>query len=833
MAVASLQTMDFDRVPLQVEVFELQKARLRSPERVVVDQVEEQPIAELRLRDRTKEPPNLVERKVLDLLLPVRGLRRGIRVFPSHEGSILHVFVHSQEVRSEGGVRVAHTLRHQRGFVQRCSALVAVIALAIAGSASAATVVAFVAAGSGDMVIVSNPHGSTVTGQIRIVLDAAAGTILPVPFSLPGQGSQAFPNVLSAVGATPAILAVETSDTVQISTMPLRLAFPDRPLTLPIRFAPSAPGTGSLVLGILNGVIRISIYEHPTSVTPLVSRIFSSVGEQVTRLRYADLLPVGMSISDGIVVVTPLTGQAVAVSVNAPVRRRAVGRASSPPPILSIAGDACEFATGMRASVPASAGATYRWSLLNATAQGTVTGNALDIALGSRGYASLILDAAGTPGATTAEATFRIEGKPLFESSNATSVTLGEDATIDWTLVGSPPTAQTLSSTDFATVTLEASATSYKYRPTTVGTKIYALNASNTCGASGGSSGTYVVSAACTTPNASVSVPAFVQPNTTFTASMPVGADTYQWQVSGNGSIVSGATSAIATIQAGTSGSISITGTATNGTCTATDTKVVSVSPAPPVISNVSVMPNPVLFGGLAAIDFTTLNTTSWAISSAIGNGFTSDPPHAGSGDGDHFVIYSASSNDGQETMTITASGPGGQTTQTLSFLVSDNAPNTPPTVSPVVATNTPSGLTLAYTLSGANYWVLDPPLCSPGSGRGSGTFSAQCSATRFSEQYYSVYGIGGSGFAGGAVLTVYVSAPSSAAANATFTASMGASHSAYSWSVSNGTILSGQGTQTVTIRAGTAGTPLTIQGTASSGSCCTAIDTVTVTVNP
>jgi hypothetical protein len=61
----------------------------------------------------------------------------------------------------------------------------------------------------------------------------------------------------------------------------------------------------------------------------------------------------------------------------------------------------------------------------------------------------------------------------------------------------------------------------------------------------------------------------------------------------------------------------------------------------------------------------------------------------------------------------------------------------------------------------------------------------------------------------------------------------MGANHSAYSWSVSNGTILSGQGTQTVTIRAGAAGTPLTIQGTASSGSCCTAIDTVTVTVNP
>jgi hypothetical protein len=271
--------------------------------------------------------------------------------------------------------------------------------------------------------------------------------------------------------------------------------------------------------------------------------------------------------------------------------------------------------------------------------------------------------------------------------------------------------------------------------------------------------------------------------------------------------------------------------TAHNATCTATDTKVVVVSSPPPVISNVSVMSNPVIFGGLAAIDFTTSNTTSWTISSAIGNGFSSDPPHSGTGDGDHFVIYSAASNDGQETMTITATGPGGQTTQTLSFLVSDTAPNTPPTISSVVATNTASGLTLSYTLSGANYWVLDPPRCSPGSGRGSGTFTAQCSATRFSEQLYTVYGIGSSGFGGASVLTVYITAPSSAAANTSFTASMGPNHSAYNWSVTNGTILSGQGTQTATIRAGTAGTPLTIQGTASSGTCCTAIDTVSVSI--
>jgi hypothetical protein len=312
---------------------------------------------------------------------------------------------------------------------------------------------------------------------------------------------------------------------------------------------------------------------------------------------------------------------------------------------------------------------------------------------------------------------------------------------------------------------------------------------------------------------------------------MPAGADSYQWQVTGNGSIVSGATSAVVTIQSGASGTLSVTGTAHNGPCSATDTKVVAVSPPLPGISNVNVMPNPVLFGGLAAIEFSTANTTSWEVSSGIGNAFAVDPGRSGSGDGAHFVIYSAAANDGQETVTITATGPGGQTTQTLSFLVSDTAPNTPPTISSVVATNTPSGLSLTYTLAGANYWGVDPR-CSPGSGRGSGTFAAQCSATRFSEQYYPVFAIGSSGYADTAVLTVYVTAPSSATANTSFSASMGPNHSAYNWSVTNGNILSGQGTQTATIRAGTAGTPLTIQGTASNGSS-TAIDTVTVTVSP
>jgi hypothetical protein len=671
-----------------------------------------------------------------------------------------------------------------------------------------------------------------VTGHIRLIPDADASASLPLPFSIPAQGSQAFPSVLSGFGSvsSPAILAVESSDAVRLSGPVLRIGYPERPLTFPVRFNPGTPTIGALVLGILNGLVRVNFFEHQTSSTPLGSRTFGASGEQIARLRYIDLLPANMAISDGYVEVLPLSGQIVGTAENPPTRRHAAGRPSTSPPIVSIAGDpACEFATGIHASVAPITDATYRWSLVNATVQGPLTSNTLDLALGNQGYASLLLEAVFNGSATTVETNIAIGGKPAYARSTATSVTLGQDVTIGWTLTGSAPTSQTLSGTDFAALTLDGSVTSYTYRPTTVGPKSYSLSGSNSCGDSG-SSGTYSVAAPCTVPNASVTVPASVPPNTTFTASMPAGAETYEWQVTGNGSIVSGATSAVVTIEAGASGTLSVTGTAKNGTCMATDTKIVAVSPPLPVISNVSVMPSAIPFGGLAAIEFTTTNTTSWEVSSGIGNGFAVDPGRFGSGDGDFFVLYGACCNDGQETVKVTATGPGGQTTQTVSFLISDSAPNTPPTISSVVATNTPSGLTLTYTLSGANFWGTDPR-CSPGSGRGSGTFTAPCTATRFSEQYYQVIAIGSSGYADTAVLTVYITAPSSTAASTSFTASMGANHSAYNWSVTNGTILSGQGTQTATIRAGTAGTPLTIQGTASSGTCCTATDTVSVSI--
>jgi PKD repeat protein len=74
------------------------------------------------------------------------------------------------------------------------------------------------------------------------------------------------------------------------------------------------------------------------------------------------------------------------------------------------------------------------------------------------------------------------------------------------------------------------------------------------------------------------------------------------------------------------------------------------------------------------------------------------------------------------------------------------------------------------------------------------------------------------------------VSAPDSVAPSATFSASMPFGAASYSWNVTNGTILSGQGTNVVSVRAGSSGS-VSLSGTASNGSGCSASSSATVAI--
>lgn len=611
------------------------------------------------------------------------------------------------------------------------------IVLAITTSASAATVVSFVAVRTGETLIVSNPQGSTVTGEIRLVPDAGTAAMPARTFSLPSQGSQAFPNVLSTFGTitSPAIIAVESSDAVTLSSSPLRVGYPERHLMLPVRFNPSTPATGSLILGILSGLVRVSIYEHPTSVTPIVTRTFGSSGEQVTRLRYADLLPAGLGITDGYAAVMPLGGQVVGTVVNPPIRRRSVGSGRTSPPVLSVTGGpACEFATGVRASVPAAAGATYRWTLLNATAQGSLTGNAVDVALGSSGFASFALERTVNGAVTSAEVNVRIEAKPVYTSTGASSVTLGQDATIEWTLAGSAPTSQTISGTDISTVSLDRSATSYTYRPTTEGTKSYALSADNACGGSG-ASGDYSVSAACTSPTISNFTidQSPVCPGAGSTMRFSI-ANATSWSLRsalGNGFVQpsgAGTGSLTSTYVADNSAGNDIVTLTVVGCGSATVTRTLNVTvPTRPAITSFTT-PATVAPGMGGTIAFTYTNGTSFAFTSSLDNTFT---PSGGNSTTGGSVNYNRDNAAGPDTITLRVMGPCETTSQTR--VIND----APPVISSFTTNHAAIGFggtaTLHFAIQHGSTWSLSSSIgngFSQSSGTGSGPFAITYSAS-------------------------------------------------------------------------------------------------------
>lgn len=499
--------------------------------------------------------------------------------------------------------------------------------LALVPDASAATIVTFVTTGSGDTLSVTNPQPTSVSGRIRLIPDAgsAPGSAPApvVPFSLASLEAKSFPNVLANFGArsAPAILAIETSDVIKVSGATLRVGYLERHVTLPVRFNPATPTIGSLTLGILNGLARVNIYEHQGSVVPLISRTFAGSDEEVTRLRYVDLVPASMTISDGYAELIPLSGQVVGTVVNPPTRRRAAAPAGAPVPVLSLSGSpACEFAAGIRASVQQAAGASYRWSLLNAAAQGSTIGNALDMVLGGHGYASIALERTIGGSVSTAEAVIAIEGKPEIRELAATDAVVGQPAIVRWNATGD---SARLFGTDFPVSgqIVDLTTSEYRYNTSSVGTKALQLVAENGCG-DASANATYRVTSACTTPPASITAPSSVEPNVSFTASMPSGASSYSWDVSG-GAITSGQGTSTVAITAGSAGLVSIRSTASNGVgCTDTSVLNVSIVIPPPVITDLTA-PSTVEWATVASVSFALQHTDSWTITtSSTSNGW-------------------------------------------------------------------------------------------------------------------------------------------------------------------------------------------------------------------
>jgi hypothetical protein len=274
-----------------------------------------------------------------------------------------------------------------------------------------------------------------------------------------------------------------------------------------------------------------------------------------------------------------------------------------------------------------------------------------------------VLETTVPPFASTVEANIRIDSRPLYAGSTATSVTLGEDATISWALTGGTPTSQSLSGADFGTVPLDASATSYTYHPTTTGPKSYALSAVNLCG-SGEATGAYEILSACRPPSISSFTidQSTVCPGVSSTMRFAI-ADGTAWTLQsalGNGlgpPSGSGAGNFRSVyIADSTAGNDVVTLTAT-GACGTPATRTLNVTvPAPPVISSFTA-PASVGPGASGTITFAYTNGTSYSFTSSLGNTFS---PSGGNSTTGGSVIYSRDVAAGADTitLTVTAAGP-------------------------------------------------------------------------------------------------------------------------------------------------------------------------------
>jgi len=488
----------------------------------------------------------------------------------------------------------------------------------------------------GEALTISNPQAVAVSGTVRALPAPSAAASQGTAFTIPAGQSIRIANVLATTGSAlpAAIVAVEASDAVTVSTHALPLAYAGSPQDATVIHTPASDRTGTLVLGLM-GDVDVSIYASRDSTTPLVTRRYGAFGgEQTVRLAFSQLLG-ATPVSVGVARISPISGGAVVTSELPPMRTRAVHHPGSPRAAVSVTGASCALQSGLQLTTPAT-GDEYRWQLAGASAAST-TASTLDAIPGTAGYATFSLRKRTGASYEFASVFVKVADKPSVTSLRAFDAVEGQDILIRWTVTSSG--TGLLTGTDFPPqgTAVDLAAGQYAYTAASTGAKSVRLDAENACGA-GSMSESYAVLERCTVPTAVVTAPTSVAPGASFTASMPDGASSYSWEVA-NGTITAGQGTRTLTATAGTSGSVSISGTASNGAgCAANGSTSVAIVIPAPTITAFSVTPASIgRFGfgpgscsqqcATTNVSFTAQNTTSWSATTASKeNGWTADP---------------------------------------------------------------------------------------------------------------------------------------------------------------------------------------------------------------